>query len=71
MKEAIKKKIAKKQNKDVNYNTPPNKDKTFSQQQFREHISDMSNYAEKFVENTKKDDYKIKLPIIIELYKNN
>lgn len=54
LKEAIKKKFTKEQNQDVNYNILPNKDKTSSQQQFREYISDMENYAEKSVEDTKK-----------------
>lgn len=55
LKEAIKKKFTKEQNHDVKINIPTNEDKTSIQQQFREYISDMSNYAEEYVGNQKRE----------------
>ena len=54
LKETIRQKFTKEQNQDAKYNISPSRDKTFNQQQFREYISDMSNYAEEVAENTPK-----------------
>lgn len=51
LKETIKKKFTKESNQDVKYNILPNQEKKANQQQFKEYISDMSNYSGESVEN--------------------
>lgn len=45
LKEAIKKKLKKETNQGIKYNMPPNQRENINQQQFKEYISDMSNYS--------------------------
>lgn len=51
LKETIKKKFTKESNQDVKYNMLPNQENKANQQQFKEYISDMSNYSGESVEN--------------------
>lgn len=51
LKEAIKKKLKKETNQGIKYNMPPNQKENINQQQFKEYISDMSNYSGEYIED--------------------
>ena len=57
LKEAIKKKLKKETNQGIKYDVPPNQS---NQQQFKEYISDMSNYSGEYIENSKENYCKSK-----------